>query len=144
MHSKCGELHWSGCRSNVVAWGRLDPIPLCCPGLHLLSDIYHTVKSDITLVEEAPYLMSPKPISRGGKKEKCSILEGQGTAREHLPSIAGLGLCVPLSHWYFEGMHNTAHRAPRSWSHWGSIITGCTWCHVALGEFPRLFPWALF
>lgn len=58
-----------GGRSNVVAWGRLDPIPLCYRGLHLLSDIYHTVKSDIALVEEAPHSKSPKPIS-GGRKER--------------------------------------------------------------------------
>lgn len=71
----------------MVAWGGLDPIPLCCLGLHLLSDIYHTVKSDITLVEEAPYLMSPKPISRGGKKEKSRILEGKEQAES---------ICLPL------------------------------------------------
>ena len=50
--------------------GGLDPIPLCYRGLHLFSDIYHTVKSDVALVEEvAPHSESPKPIS-GQRKER--------------------------------------------------------------------------
>lgn len=88
--------------------GSLDPIPLCYRGLHLFSDIYHTVKSDVALVEEGPRSESPKPIS-GQRKEKG--------AREHLTSIAELGLCVPLSHWYFEEMHGTVSRAPHSNTH---------------------------
>lgn len=98
-----------------MAWGRLDPIPLCCRGLHLFSDIYHTVKSDTALVEEAPQSKSPKPIN-GWRKERADFRR-QERAREHLTSIAELSLCVPLSHWYFEGMHGTVTRAPHSNTH---------------------------
>lgn len=98
-----------------MAWGTLDPIPLCYRGLHLFSDIYHTVKSDEALVEEAPLSESPKPIS--GQRKGRGDVTRQERAREHLTSIAELSLCVPLSHWYFEEMHGTVTRAPHSNTH---------------------------
>lgn len=102
-----------GCRSNAVAWGRLDPIPLYFRGPHIFSDIYHTVKSDIALVEEAPSLLN---LSVDGER-KGATLDRKERAREHLTSIAERGLCVPLSHWYFEAMHSTVTRAPHSKAH---------------------------
>lgn len=101
-------------RSNAVAWGRLDPIPRS-RGLHLFSNYYHTVKSDIALAEEAPQMESPEPISRQ-RKERGDFRQ-QERACEHLTSIAELSLCVPLSHWYFEEMHGTVTRAPHSNTH---------------------------
>lgn len=106
-----------GCRSNAVAWGRLDPIPLCYQDLHLFADIYHTVKSDVAFAQEAPHLESPKPISGHMQERRGATLDGKKRAREHLTSIDKLSLCVPLSHWYFEEMHSTVTRAPHSNTH---------------------------
>lgn len=59
-----------GSRSNAVAWGRLDPIPLCFRGPRLFSDIYHTVKSDLVLVQEAPSLLN---LSVDGERKKGQL-----------------------------------------------------------------------
>lgn len=114
--SRRGQLYWRGCRSNAVAWGKLDPIPLCCRGLHLFSDIYHIVKSDVSLAEEAPLNQSLLNLSAGGER-KGATLDSRERAREHLTSIAELSLCVPFSHWCFEEMHSTVTRAPNSHTH---------------------------
>lgn len=62
---------------------------------------------------EAPQSESPKPIN-GQWKERGNF---KWQAPQHLISIAELSLCVPLSHWYFEEMHGTVTRAPRSNTH---------------------------
>lgn len=98
---------------RAAAWGRLDPIALCYRGPCLFPDIYHRGPGR-RRPPHPPKTINGKRKQREGRLRTAPKRSKNSNARQHLTPIAAHSLCVPLSHWYFEAMHSTITRTPRS------------------------------